>query len=69
MVGCDAEASYYGIGRAADFVAARRCAFAQISNKEESIFGGEDILMMIYANGKGVHANLTVAMTVAFGWP
>jgi uncharacterized protein YecT (DUF1311 family) len=63
--GCDAEALYYGIGRPPDFAAARRCAYAQMETKQPPVFGGESILMMIYANGRDVATNLDLATKLA----
>src|SRR5215471_17613623 len=65
LAGCDAEALYYGIGRARDFVAARQCASAQMVAKEAPIFGGSAILMMIYANGRGVPRDIDAALALA----
>lgn len=60
---CDAEALYYGIGAKVDFIAARYCAIKQV--KEELVFGGNAILMMIYANGAGVARNFDLAIHYA----
>src|SRR5512133_4235358 len=49
---CDSEALYYGIGRPADFVRARKCAYVERDGKSPPPLGGAVILMMIYANGK-----------------
>ncbi len=65
MKDCNSEAEYYGIGRPVDFVKARHCAFAQIKNNDGAVFGGDAILMMIYANGKGVSKNMPLAMKFA----
>lgn len=59
---CDDEALYYGIGRAADPVAARTCAFANFDNGP---FSGEALLITIYANGVGVPRRLDVALGLA----
>lgn len=53
---CDAETLYYGFDHAPDYVKARQCAFLQKA---------DDILAMIYANGKGVHRNLDLALHFA----
>lgn len=50
--GCDSEAEYYGIGRAPDPVRARKCAFVEIESAAPPVFGGNAILMMVYANGR-----------------
>jgi hypothetical protein len=57
---CDAEALYYGIGAKADPVAARYCAISQV--RDEIVFGGNAILMMLYANGIGVTRNFDLAI-------
>jgi hypothetical protein len=63
--GCDAEALYYGIGGTADFARARQCGYAELGNDRASTFGGAEILMMIYANGRGVPVNLELALRFA----
>jgi hypothetical protein len=65
LTGCDAEAMYYGIGVAQDFAKARKCAYAQLEAGNAPMFGGEGILMMVYAGGKGVPANLDLATKFA----
>src|SRR5262249_39964321 len=62
---CDAEALYYGIGRSSDYAEARRCAYAQRRGDGAPVFGGPEILLMIYANGKGVPRNLDIATQFA----
>ena len=75
---CDSEALFYGIGRPADPVAARKCAL--IEREQEvgpnapdfaglgySYFSGTGILAMIYANGTGAARNLDVAIHMACG--
>ena len=65
LSGCDAEALYYGIGVAADPVAARKCAFLQMETESDDAFGGKSLLMTIYANGKGARKDLDLAMRLA----
>lgn len=65
LKGCDSEALYYGIGLPADPVKARACAFAQLDAGDEEVFGGSNVLMMIYANGKGVKQDLDAPTAVA----
>lgn len=69
LKGCDSEALYYGEGRRPDYVAARLCAYrdtdAKGSDRTDSPFSGEAILMQIYANGLGVPKNLDVALQFA----
>src|SRR5438132_323567 len=62
---CDTEALYYGIGLKADPVAARKCAFTQLGGDLDTVFGGTAILMVIYANGKGVKQNFDLAIELA----
>lgn len=56
LAACDAEALYYGIGVPTDDTAARKCAYAHDDT---------GILMMIYANGRGVPRNVDVAVRLA----
>lgn len=70
LEGCDAESLYYGIGEPADPVRARQCAFVQIERGEGqtysgSAFGGEAMLMTIYANGVGAGRDLQLATALA----
>lgn len=78
LKGCDSEALYYGIGRAADPVAARKCALIEREREAGpnapdfaglgySYFSGTGILTMVYANGAGVARNLDVAIHMACG--
>jgi hypothetical protein len=72
--GCDAEAAYYGIGRPVDYELARRCAFAHTElgphgsdncRNCSALIDGPGILMMIYANGRGVPVNFDLALRFA----
>ena len=65
LANCDAEALYYGFGVAADPVRARACAFAQVDAGDHLMFGGSNVLMMLYANGLGVSRALEPAIAVA----
>lgn len=68
LQGCDAEALYYGIGAPPDYEKARMCAYAQVAAEDDTIiFGGNAILMMIYANGEGVKTNYVLAERFACG--
>ena len=61
---CDSSAFYFGIGRPKDFVAARHCAYAELtkpSSTNSNIFAGPGILSMIYANGEGTARNTALA--------
>jgi uncharacterized protein YecT (DUF1311 family) len=66
LEGCDSEALLYGIGRPADPVAARKCAFTE-KDDEVGHFGGRQLLMTIYATGRGATRNLDVASHLACG--
>jgi uncharacterized protein YecT (DUF1311 family) len=68
LKGCSSEALFYGIGMPADPVRARQCAFLEIREKrDDSVFSGRTMLMMIYANGQGARRDLDVAMHLACG--
>jgi hypothetical protein len=56
---------YYGIGMPVDFVRARQCAYAQPVPPRGVVMGGSEILMMVYANGRGVPANFDLALHFA----
>lgn len=64
---CDSEALYYGIGVRPDFAAARRCAYVELERKTATPFDGTgaDLLMMLYANGRGVPTNFDLALRFA----
>lgn len=65
LAGCDAEDLYYGITAPADPVKARQCAYVQMDSKDELVFGGKAILMMIYATGAGGKRNPDLALRLA----
>ncbi len=58
---------YYGLGAPADPEKARLCAYTELGQKraEDDYFLGGDILMMVYANGRGVARNLDLALRFA----
>jgi len=62
---CDAEALYYGIDTAVDYERARRCAYTRLGRDGDTTIGGPEILMMIYANGRGVPVNWDLALRFA----
>jgi hypothetical protein len=62
---CDGEALYYGIGRPADVEAARKCAYVEREGNDGPPIGGNAILLMVYADGKGVAPNLDLAIRFA----
>ena len=53
LANCVSEDLYFGFGRAADPVMARKCAYAEMDQGETRTFSGKAILTMVYANGKG----------------
>jgi len=63
--GCDAEAWYYGIGVTVDYERARKCAYARVDQVGDSVIGGPEILMMSYANGRGVPVRFELALRFA----
>jgi hypothetical protein len=76
--GCDDEAAYYGIDQSVDYRKARLCAFTHAAlNLPKGDFytsrcldcagviEGPAILMMIYANGRGVPVNFELALRFA----
>jgi uncharacterized protein YecT (DUF1311 family) len=63
---CDSVALFYGIGRPADPVAARKCAYAEAGHGEGGpTLAGEPVLAMIYANGRGVRRNYDQAIRMS----
>ena len=62
---CDSSDAYYGITGPTDPVKARHCAFAEMARGENDGPGGAGVLMMLYANGQGVKANLPYAIRMA----
>lgn len=54
---------YYGISKTSNFEQARLCAYREDGSGE--VFTGRAILMMIYANGRGVKQNLALAICLA----
>jgi uncharacterized protein YecT (DUF1311 family) len=67
---CDSYKSYSGIGTKVDYVAARRCAWAErLAFQADleprytvaSIVGGSAMLSVLFANGEGVEQNLLLA--------
>lgn len=62
---CQSMKFYYGIGVAADYEKARKCAFLEMSEGDNVVFGGSSILMMLYANGQGIKRNLDLSTQLA----
>jgi len=65
LANCVSEDLYFGFGRPADPVTARKCAYAEMDRGETRTFSGKTILTMVYANGKGANRNLDVAIKLA----
>ena len=65
LANCSSLDAYFGFGRPADPVKARKCAFAQLDRNDKTLLGGRAILMMVYANGKGAQRNFDVALKFA----
>lgn len=63
--GCDAEALYYGLNAPVDYERARKCAFDGEPTHGGPGIANPEILMMIYANGRGVPVNLGLALRFA----
>lgn len=68
---CDSIGLYEGIGRPADYRAARLCAYVERSAVTDEGGGnelsGDGVLMMIYANGRGVARNIPLARQFTCG--
>jgi hypothetical protein len=62
---CASLEAYFGFGEPADPVKARKCAYVEIDRGSQTALGGNAILTMIYANGKGVPRNLDLALKFA----
>ena len=65
LAGCSSVDAYFGFGGPVDPVKARKCALAEIDRDARTPLGGKTILMMVYANGKGVHRNFDLALKLA----
>lgn len=62
---CSSEDIYYGITRPADPEKARKCAYVELEQGDENVFGGSSMLMTIYANGRGAKRNYDLALKFA----
>jgi len=66
LADCSSEDFYWGINAPVDFVKARQCAYHERDRKDYDYrLGGSGLLIMIYANGKGVNSNLDLAIRFA----
>jgi hypothetical protein len=62
---CDETALYYGLGEKPNYAAALQCGWFQRAHPQHSVgnmFYGPGVLMMLYANGKGVSRNYDLAI-------
>ena len=65
LASCDSADRYFGFGRAADPVRARKCAYLEREKSDPGsrlVFAGPGLLTMIYANGKGATRDFDVAL-------
>lgn len=66
---CVSSNFYYGLKGPQDYVAARKCAYVEMSAKPDADFAwdisGPAVLMMIYANGYGAAKNPGLALRFA----
>lgn len=66
---CDSAGLYYGYDKPPDFERARKCAYLEkeLIDKHKPVVMGwaGDTLVMIYANGRGVPRNITLALHFA----
>lgn len=62
---CESADAYYEITGPGDAVKARHCAFAEMARGENDGPSGAGVLMMLYANGRGVAENLPYAIRMA----
>jgi hypothetical protein len=65
LANCVSEDLYFGFGQPADPVKARKCAFVEMDQQSSRPFAGKAILMMLYANGRGVDRNFDLAIRLA----
>ena len=65
LAGCSSVDAYFGFAGPVDPVKARKCAYAEIDRGAKPPLGGKTILMMVYANARGVPRNFDVALKLA----
>ena len=66
--GCDTRTLYYGDdgqGHGRNDAAARHCAYRARAAGNNDAFDGSGVLMMLYANGRGVARNIPLARRFA----
>lgn len=62
---CSSFDLFHGIDVTADPVKARKCAYVERIQGDQTVFGGSAMIMQIYATGKGVRPNFDLAMKMA----
>lgn len=65
LEGCVSVDLYFGIGRPANPALARQCAYLEMNQGDELLWGGSSVLMMVYANGRGAARNFNLAIRLA----
>jgi uncharacterized protein YecT (DUF1311 family) len=66
LASCKSDDMYFGFAGRPDFENARKCAYVEMDEgNTHQPFGGKTILMMLYANGRGVARNYDLAMKLA----
>jgi hypothetical protein len=65
LASCASVDAYFGFGGPVDPVKARKCAYAELDRNTRAPLAGKAILMMVYANGKGVPRNFDLALKLA----
>lgn len=64
LKGCDSYNLYYGFDKPSEPIKARKCAYLE-KEHPNAMWGGAPVLMMVYANGKGIERNLGLALRLA----
>lgn len=62
---CKSIEYYYGLNDKKGYEEAKKCAYRELQDGDESVFGGVSILMMVYANGRGAGRDLDLALKYA----
>lgn len=62
---CESYLYYYGLSGKEGDEEAKKCAYRELAEDEGLVFGGPSILMMIYANGRGVKKDIDLALKYA----
>jgi hypothetical protein len=65
LASCTSVDAYFGFDGAVDPIKARKCAYAEIDRGARAPIAGKAILMMVYANGRGVARNFDAALKLA----